>query len=393
MRIVHVVPSYLPATRYGGPIYAVHGLCVALARAGHDVRVFTTNIDGAYDSDVPLETPVELDGVQVVYYRTRHLRRIAWAPRMLLGLAQAIEPTAVVHVHSMFGFPTVAAARCAEFKRAPYVLSPHGALVSKFIREKSYLAKTLWIRAFDARVVAHAARIHVASDAERRELCALGLRVPTMFLAPNGVDLPSQEDTQHGSARVDELAARGPYAVFLGRICWVKGLDRALRALAHTSVRLVIAGNDNEGLQPKLVQLATSLGIADRVTFIGGVAGADKWALLRSARFLLLPSYTENFGIVVAEAMAMGCPVLVTPQVGAADVVLRSESGLVVDGEPAMFGAAMQRLWTDPALCNKLGSAGANWASQHLGWDGIAGAMLRCYREVLAESSAASRPF
>jgi hypothetical protein len=64
MRILHVVPSYLPAVRYGGPIFAVHGLCRALAKRGHEVQVFTTNIDGPGISPTPIGTPVDLDGIK-----------------------------------------------------------------------------------------------------------------------------------------------------------------------------------------------------------------------------------------------------------------------------------------------------------------------------------------
>ena len=68
LKLLHVVPTYLPATRYGGPIYSVHGLCKALAVRGHEVHVFTTNVDGPGDSAVPLGRPVDLDGVKVWYF-------------------------------------------------------------------------------------------------------------------------------------------------------------------------------------------------------------------------------------------------------------------------------------------------------------------------------------
>ena len=82
MRVLHVVPSYIPAWRYGGPIRSVHGLCAGLARAGLDVHVFTTNVDGDRDSEVPLGEPVDLDGVQVTYFPSRRLRRLYYSPEM-----------------------------------------------------------------------------------------------------------------------------------------------------------------------------------------------------------------------------------------------------------------------------------------------------------------------
>src|SRR6516162_11089244 len=80
MRILHVVPSYLPAVRYGGPIFAVHGLCRALAARGHHVEVFTTNVDGPNNSAVPLGISVPLDGVHVRYFPSKKIRRLYWSP-------------------------------------------------------------------------------------------------------------------------------------------------------------------------------------------------------------------------------------------------------------------------------------------------------------------------
>ena len=86
MKILYVVPTYLPATRYGGPIFAVHGLARALAERGHYVDVFTTNVDGDGESDVPLRQRVELDGVGV-YYFSSPIRRLYWSPQMRSALA------------------------------------------------------------------------------------------------------------------------------------------------------------------------------------------------------------------------------------------------------------------------------------------------------------------
>ena len=126
-----------------------------------------------------------------------------------------------------------------------------------------------------------------------------------------------------------------PYVLFLGRINWKKGLDRLLAAFARVDdARLVIAGNDEEQYRPALEERARQLGLADRVTFTGPVHGAGKAALLTGAQLLVLPSYSENFGNVVLEAMAAGRPVVVTPEVGLAPVVTSTGAGLVADGGP-----------------------------------------------------------
>src|SRR5262245_51725168 len=137
MRILHVIPSYLPAVRYGGPIFATHGLCRALVARGHEVTVFTTNIDGPESSPVLTELPVNLDGVQVRYFPCPLLRRLYWAPALARALNNEIGQFDAVHLHSVFLWPTWAAARAAHKAGVPYVLSPRGMLVKELIRRRS----------------------------------------------------------------------------------------------------------------------------------------------------------------------------------------------------------------------------------------------------------------
>src|SRR5215471_14810307 len=124
MRILHVVPSYLPAVRYGGPIFAVHGLCRALTARGHEIEVVTTNIDGPGNSRVPVGIPVNLDGVRVRYFSSPLFRWLYWAPALRRALRRDPGKFDAVHLHSVFLWPTWTAARCARRAGIPYVLSP-----------------------------------------------------------------------------------------------------------------------------------------------------------------------------------------------------------------------------------------------------------------------------
>src|SRR5690242_1229236 len=111
MRILHVVPTYFPAVRYGGPIFAVHGLCRALVDLGHDVEVYTTNVDGSETSPVPVGEPVFLDGVQIRYFPSPLFRRLYWAPAMGEMLGRSVIGFDLIHLHSVFLWPTWMAAR------------------------------------------------------------------------------------------------------------------------------------------------------------------------------------------------------------------------------------------------------------------------------------------
>jgi glycosyltransferase involved in cell wall biosynthesis len=387
MRILHVVPTYLPATRYGGPIRSVHGLCKALAARGHDVHVFTTNVDGPGVSHVPTGVPVALDGVQVTYFPTGLGRRLYRSPAMDAALEREVATFDVVHLHSVFLWPTTAAARAARRHGVPYVLAPRGMLVGDLIRRKSAVVKSAWIRLFERENLAGAAGVHVTSDIEADEIRQLGLRVRRFDVITNGIDPPEPGDAVVAA----EIGA--PIVLSLGRINWKKGLDRLIGAMVHVSgAQLVIAGNDEENYTLHLRALSERLGVGDRVTFVGEVHGAEKWAWFRKADLFALASHSENFGIAVLEAMACGRPVLVTPEVGLANVIAEESAGLVAEGSPAAFGEAMAQLLSDPNARAAMGKAGRRLAETSYSWGAIASRTEEVYEAIRLAQQRQSAP-
>lgn len=383
MRLLHVVPTYLPATRYGGPIFSVHSLCRALAGRGQTVDVFTTNVDGPTVSDVPLRCPIWIDGVQVHYFSSPRLRRLYWSPDMGQALKRRLPEYDFVHLHSVFLWPIWAAAREARHAGVPYVISPRGMLIEDLIRRQSRWAKTIWINLIEKKNLRNAAAIHVTAEIEREELLRFGWRLPQIVSIPNGVGDP-ETDLTTVSADVKEIAAAQPLVLFLGRISWKKGLDRLLKAFALTTdARLAIVGTNDENLIASLVPQAESLGITERVRFLPrSVSGADKEYLYAAAKLFVLPSYSENFGNTVLEAMRRSLPVLVTPEVGAAQILHSANAGLVVPGTPQRLADGINRLISDPALMKRMGTAGHRYAVDRCGWPAVAAEMERFYESV-----------
>jgi glycosyltransferase involved in cell wall biosynthesis len=383
VRILHVVPSYLPAVRYGGPIYSVHHLCVALARQGHQVDVATTNVDGPGDSDVALGVRVDLDGVGVHYFASRRLRRLYYAPAMRTWLRARVGDYDVVHLHSVFLWPTLIAARTARRAGVPYVLAPRGMLIRELLRARSRWLKRAWIALFERRSIRQAAAIHLTSNIERDEFQALGFATnSTMAVIPNGVDIPDPG--------ADAAAGDDPYVLVLGRISWKKRIERAIEAVAAVpGLRLVVAGGDDEGLLDRLRQCAADHGVGARVEFAGHVEGARKLALLRGARALMMVSLTENYGNVVLEAMALGTPAIVVPQVGAADAVRAAAGGWVVDDRIEALSAQLQGLIAQPEAARAAGQRAADWVRNEAGWPAIAGRMSVLYAGLVARGRAA----
>ncbi|HEX2123607.1 MAG TPA: glycosyltransferase [Thermoanaerobaculia bacterium] len=362
MRLLHVVPTYLPARRYGGPIVAVHGLCRALAARGHAVDVFTTNVDGDGVLDVPLGEPTQLDGVGVHYFASP-FPRLYWSPQMRAALAQSIRGYDLVHVHAIYLWPGYAAARAAHRAEVPYVISPRGMLVPELIARKSALVKRAWLAAVERRNFEHASAIHFTSQLEHDDARRTAMPLPSPFVVPNGIDLVPRPDVPR-----DEKTL-----VFLGRINWKKGLDRAIELLPRLDARLVIAGNDEENLTPRLRELAERIGVAERVDFVGPVYDDAKFALLARATLFVLLSHSENFGNAVLEALMMETPVVLSGAVGLAAEIVRADAGITdVDALPALLADRDRRA--------AMGRNGRMLVESKFTWPRVAAEMEDAYR-------------
>lgn len=393
MKILHVVPSYAPAWRYGGPIRSVAGLVQAQAAAGDEVSVFTTNADGAGSLEVPVGREIVRGGTNVTYFARRSPWRLYRSPAMGRALDRCVGDFDVVHLHSVFLWPTWRAARAARRAGVPYVVSPRGMLVAELISRRGALRKRLWIRLVERRTLAGAAAIVATSELEAREIAQLGLDVAPVVVVPNGVGGTVEEGEVDPAtlSRVEAAITAGPFALFLGRLSAKKAIDLLIRSVALThGLRLVVAGGDEEGLGPTLDRLASELGVADRIERVGEVVGEAKRRLLSAARVLVLPSTSENFGNVVLESLAEGRPVIVSPGVGAREIVESSRAGWVVEPLPASLAEALARVAAEPAEADRRGAEGRRVVLERFGWEKIAGRMQAVYDEAV-RSAGASR--
>lgn len=335
---------------------------------------------------VPLGVPVEIDGVRVWYFRSKSFRRLYYSSPMKKALLDRIKEFDLLHLHSTFLWPTWAAARAAHQFHIPYLITPRGTLVKELIRRKNRWLKSAWILLIEKQNLRHAAAIHFTSKLEEVKAKQLGLSFPNEFVVANGIDenILDEFKKEDVSPRIQDLFKKKPLLLFLGRVNWEKGLDRLVSALPLVpEVHLVIAGNDEENYQSVLEKLAERNHVRNRISFTGTVQGADKAALLKNAAALILPSYSENFGIVVLEAMAACCPVVVTPEVGLAEVVRETGAGLVVEGEPKVMGKSIRTLLSNSETLTRMGKIGRQTLSNRFTWDTIARQMASVYKQIL----------
>jgi glycosyltransferase involved in cell wall biosynthesis len=388
LSLLHVIPTYLPATRYGGPIRTVHALCRALAAQGHKTHVFTTNVDGPDDSDVPLRTPVDLEGVKVTYFPSRTLRRLYWSPPMGRALFGSMADYDLVHVHSIYLWPTWTAGRAARRHGVPYVLSPRGMLVPELIRRKNRWIKEAWIRLIERPNLERAAAIHTTSEIEAHHLASFGWHLPPVATVPHGVDDPPAVGQQVVSADVAAALAGTRAVLAFGRISWEKGLDRLIAAMPLApAARLIIAGNDG-GQAASLATQARALGVEGRVTILPrNISGADKEALFANAALFAMTSLSENFGLAAFEAMRRGLAVLTTADVGMSEIVRQASAGMIVDPVPPAIARGLEAMLADEAERRAMGRRGCEFVIGNYGWGMVATRMTDLYRSAIAASA------
>jgi glycosyltransferase involved in cell wall biosynthesis len=249
MRILHVIPSL--AARDGGPAKAAIETCRELLRCGEDVELYTTNADGGSYCDVPLGRAVRVRGVPVTYFPVVASYYYKISPRLASGLKTAVSGFDIVHINSLYQFPsTVAAYYCRRYG-VPYVIRPHGTL-DPFLFRRHRPRKWLYEILFERRNLRGAAAVHFTTMEELQLARSLGLRFRSL-VAPLGVDFEEAPDDWEDilDSAWPELFGK-EVVLFLSRINFKKGLDILARAFGRIhrerkQAQLVIAGPDNEG--------------------------------------------------------------------------------------------------------------------------------------------------
>ena len=399
MKVLHVIPSFAPAWRYGGPVIAAYGMACALARQGHDVAVMTTNIDGGGVLDVPLDRPVEMDGISVWYFSVQRPRWYCFSKPLARALKERVADFDIVHIHSIFLWPTTVAGYWCRKRGVPYIVHPFGSLDTLADRQTyqsfwsgrwSRLKKRVYMRSLAKWDLNRASGIQYTSRADLEASRMFNLR-PQGYVLPLGVDPPAevgQKDGQELSRRYPELAGK-KLVLFLSRLAPGKGLEILLSALGELASRrddfaLVVAGSGPVDYQAGIASLVRSVGLQDRTVFLGFVEGAEKWRALGEAHLFVLPSHHENFPIALMEAMASGLAVVISDRVKVHQVVADAGAGLVTGLDPAEVDAAVEYLLQDDDRRERMGDAGRRLVRREYTWDRVAQMTAQVYRRIVS---------
>lgn len=390
MKVLHVIANLAP--RYGGPSKACREMAAAVATLGHQVDIYTTNQDGDGKLPVSLDRPVEENGISIYYYPIQRPRFWGTSLPLARKLGRNIGQYDIVHIHSLYLFHDLVAGRLCQKNCIPYLIRPHGSL-DPYLYRRHRLRKRLIELCFQNRVIKGAAAVHYTTE-EEMHLAQNYISGVRGVVVPNGLKVDEYQDLPpKGSFRNKyPHIGGGRLLLFMGRVNFKKGLDLLVPAFAKVAleqpdIHLVIAGPDNEGYGRNVRRWLKEQGVVRSATFTGMLQGQDKLAALRDADIFILPSYTENFGISVLEAMACEVPVILSDKVNLWREVKTAEAGVICSTDVQDVAAAIKTLLDDSKLRMRMGRAGKELVVNNYQWSIVARKMESVYRSIVNHDS------
>ena len=369
MRVLHVTPTI--AQGHGGPARSTQGLVTALRQNGVEAWLL---------SMTPGEHPwlPEFDASAFLCSDSRGF--CAWK-RVVRNAVEKIHPD-LIHLHQIWTLDLHAAAVVARERQIPYIIAPRGALDPWPLKHK-WLKKWIARRVYQDRDLRLAGALHATASREAERFRELGFQNP-IITSPNGVNVPQDlPPREHGCKR---------RALFMSRMVANKGILELVEAWGRVRPRdwecelvYTTANEDERKCERRVRERVHALGLDDDFVFTGALSDNEKWKAYRRANLFVLPTYTENFGIVIAEALYAGLPVITTK--GTPWREIEGLCGWWIDIGIRPLEKTLQRavdLSDDERFA--LGEAGRRMVESRYMWKSVAVKLREAYAELLREN-------
>ena len=381
MHIVHVISSL--AVEAGGPPAVCAGLAGAQAALGHRVTIAAVDLSGKKRVPIP-------PGVEVADFPITGVERYASSPELSKRLAKNGRDVDFFHLHSVWQFPTFAAARVCWKYHKPYVVLLNGMLERYSVSHRHLLLKRLYWKLREHRVLGRAQGLHCLNTAEIAKAMPWISEMPK-FVCGNGINASQLEAMPpRGRFRAsDERFGQRPLALFMSRIHPKKGLDRLLPAwkdvlARQPDCRLAIAGGGDADYVAQIDRLIAQHDLGRYVFRLGQVAGDAKWQAIVDADVFVLPSHQEGFSMAITESLAAGVPAVATDECNFTQLTTHDCGVEIKGGDMGAFTRAVTDLLADPVRRARMGANGKSLVRTRFTWEGIVADLQHVYEWIIA---------
>jgi len=383
MKILFVTPCIYPATYYGGPIYSTYELAKALGKNDIKVYVVTTNANGDKRLKIKTNTFLEVDkNLFIKYYGLTS--KNGFSPFMFLSLWKDFLNADLIYLVSIFSPPTPLTLFLNIFFRKKIIISPRGQLGEWCLAQGNSLKK-LWLKFIISPFVKNL--IWHATSSQEEEMIKKVYAEANIWVLPNGIEIDKFKDIEHKKDRLfykkysDKVNENFKIIISMGRLQKVKGFDILINAMSiaqREDAVLFIAGEDF-GERKNLENLIDKLGLRENVFFIGRIEGLEKVEFLRNADLFALASHHENFGLVYAEALAAGVPIIASRNSPWSEVE-KYKIGKWVENNAASFANAIEKMinLNDPSINERC----REFVASNYSWKKIALRMINKFEEI-----------
>ncbi|RLE41357.1 glycosyl transferase, partial [Candidatus Woesearchaeota archaeon] len=333
MKILQIINAFYPPCNWGGAASVAYHISKTLAKRGHKVAVYTTNILSREKLFYLKENSVKISNVRVHYFHNTIFKpslHFYYSPGIVNTVRREIKNYDIVHIHEYRSYISPVVGYYAKKFNIPFIIQAHGSLPR--IGRKAI--KHIYDIFLGQRLLKEATKVIALNKFEALQYAKFGVPKDRISIIPNGIDLTEYNNLPpKGSFRKTfSIPENKRLILYLGRIHWIKGIDLLVKACylmkkhGYHNFVLVIAGPD-DGYLHTIQQMVNQLGLRRSVIFTGPLYGKMKQAAYRDADVYVLPSRYDTFPMTILEAYACGVPVIASDIGGLKETVVNGRTG------------------------------------------------------------------
>lgn len=361
MKIIHYIPSIDRSC--GGTTEYVRLLAEKLGQ----------------QSELHVVAHTSLHPVEMEYCRVHFIQKYIWGDmkKEWMALLDKVKPD-IVHVHGCWNFQCAWVPKWSQSKGYKVILTPHGMLEPWIMKRNYWIKKLPALMLYQKKAICKADYIHATAESEKENLLQLGYNGKIKVI-PNAVNVDN--------IKMKDSWQRTKTILFLSRIHEKKGLNFLIEAASIlkkelNGYQIVIAGEGDTSYIETLKQMTLQADVQDIITFAGGVYGEEKWNLFRKADVFVLPTFSENFGIAIAEALASGTPVITTKGTPWTDLEKYGCGWHTDIGSLPTVNALKEFLQLDEMTLELMGRNGRRLIEEKYSTQSMADEMMELYKHV-----------